>query len=372
MLLVLLGAAALLFQVRQIDVYGSERHSSEEIAAGLGDGFLERNSLYLLWKYREGAIPDALPFLSSMHIQMKSPFHLEIQVTEKELAAYIDQEGYVYFDQEGIVLEISDQLYSGLPLVTGASVGEAVLYQKLPTESSAQLRTILSLTELLSYHELNASEIRFGENMEITVYLGGVEAQLGQDEYLEEKVANLNKILPQLGGQSGVLHLESFTGRNETVSFTPSDEPADTDGSGGTGSDGNETGGDGSSDGTDGGTGSDGTDGSGDGTGSDSADGSSGGTADGTGDVSGDNTDDGSGDGTDGTDTGDDGSQDTGTVYPMVFNSSGTLVYNVHVSNGVVVDQYGNEVPGCYVNEDGNVVDAYMNVFDSSTGELIQ
>ena len=56
----------------------------------------------------------------------------------------------------------------------------------------------------------------------------------------------------------------------------------------------------------------------------------------------------------------------------MVFNSSGTLVYNVRISNGTVVDEYGNPVPGVTVNEDGNVVDAYMNVFDSATGELIQ
>ena len=56
----------------------------------------------------------------------------------------------------------------------------------------------------------------------------------------------------------------------------------------------------------------------------------------------------------------------------MVFDSSGTLVYNVHVENGTVVDENGNPVPGVTVNENGNVVDAYMNVFDSATGELIQ
>ncbi|MCD7820277.1 MAG: hypothetical protein LUH07_14715, partial [Lachnospiraceae bacterium] len=55
----------------------------------------------------------------------------------------------------------------------------------------------------------------------------------------------------------------------------------------------------------------------------------------------------------------------------MVFNSSGQLVNNVHVRNGVVVDSDGNEVPGCSVNEDGYVVDAYMNIIDPATGELM-
>ena len=375
LLLVAAAACALfLFQVRKVTVYGNSRHSSEEISAGLTEGRMMKNTLYLLWKYREGEIPDTLPFLNSLHVQMKSPSHIEVQVTEKELAGYIDKGGYVYFDREGVILEISDEVYDGIPIITGASVGDTVLYQKLPTESSAQLRTILSLTQLLSYQELKASEIRFGENMEITVFVGGVEAQLGQDEYLEEKVANLNKILPRLEGQSGILHLENFTGRNETVSFTPSSEP-DTvtdvtndasvgEGAGaGSGADGQD-----SVDGNgDAGEGS--ADGSGD-AGDGSVDGS-GDTGDGSADGSGD-TGEGNGDTGDGDTAGEEPEQDSSVIFPMVFNSSGTLVYNVHISNGIVVDQYGNQVPGVTINEDGNVVDAYMNVFDKTTGELIQ
>lgn len=56
----------------------------------------------------------------------------------------------------------------------------------------------------------------------------------------------------------------------------------------------------------------------------------------------------------------------------MVFDSSGTLVYNVHVENGTVVDANGNPVSGCSVDSDGYVVDAYMNRFDPDTGELVQ
>lgn len=343
------SCALLLFQVRKVTVYGNSRHSSEEISAGLTEGRMMKNTLYLLWKYREGEIPDTLPFLSSLHVQMKSPSHIEAQVTEKELAGYIDQSGYVYFDSDGVILEISDEVYDGIPIITGVSVGDTVLYQKLPTESSAQLRTILSLTQLLSYQELEASEIRFSENMEITVFIGGVEAQLGQDEYLEEKVANLNMILPRLEGQSGILHLENFTGRNETVSFTPSSEPdtateAADDISAGDGNDAASGGGENANDGD--------TAGEGDGS-SAGSDSTGDGSAEGDGDLP-------------------EEEQDTDVIFPMVFNSSGTLVYNVHISDGVVVDQYGNQVPGVTINEDGNVVDAYMNVFDQTTGELIQ
>lgn len=344
-------AAGFVFQVKKVTVYGNSRHSSEEISAGLCHDFLTNNTLFLLWKHREGLIPDTLPFLSSLHVQMKSPSNIEVHVTEKKLSGYIDKNDCVYFDESGTVLEITDETYEGIPLITGVSTGDVTLYQKLPTQSSAQLRTILSLTELLSYHKLDASEIRFGDNMEITVFIDGVEAELGQDEYLEEKIANLSKIIPRLEGQYGSLHLESFTGRNEMVSFTPSgsDEPQDgTDGSSSDGASGDGASGDGASDAAGAGTDTEGTSDAG-------ADGE--GAADtGEDDASGESGQE----------------ENTGTVYPMVYDSSGTLVYNVHVENGVVVDSNGNPVSGVIVNENGNVQDAYMNQFDPTTGELIQ
>ncbi len=325
----------LLFRVRKIQVYGNEHHSSEEISSGLIDDVFMKNTAYMLWKYRDGKVPSGMPYLESLHVQMKSPSQLDVHVTEKKPVAYFDKGGYVYIDEEGTVLEITDQTYDGVPIVTGAAMEDPLLYQKLPAQSSAQLRTILSLTQLLAYQGVTADEIRFGENMEITIFSGKIEIQLGQDEYLEEKIANLAKILPRLDGQSGTLHLEGFTGRNEQVPFTPSEAaPEGTDENGAAGEDGEagEGSGDGSGDGEDG-------------------------QAAGDGEGSGDGQDDGN---------------ESGTVYPMVFNSSGTLVYNVRVENGTVVDEYGNPVPGVSVNEDGNVVDAYMNVFDSATGELIQ
>ncbi len=334
------------FHVRKVEVYGNTRHSGDEIAAGLTEDFLSQNTLYLLWKYRKGTVPESLPYLEGFSIRMKSPSAVELQVTEKDVVGCIDQGDYVYFDQSGLVLEISDELFDGIPVVTGVNTDEAVLYQKLPTKSSAQLRTILSLTQLLVGQGLSAEEIRFSENMDITVYIGSVEAILGQDEYLEEKIANLRAILERLDGQeSGTLHLESFTGKNESFPFTPSDETETSDGSG------------------------DGTSGDADSSGDVTS-----GDADGTGDGVSGNAD-GAGDGATGEDGGDgadNSDDDAGAGVPiMVFNSSGTLVYNVTVVNGVAVDANGIPVDGVTVNEDGNVVDAYQNIIDPETGEVL-
>lgn len=338
-LILLVFAAVFLFQVRTVDVYGNDRHSSEEISSGLMNEMLSKNTLYLLWKYKDGEVPDTLPFLNTLQVQMKTPSHIEVVVQEKELVGYIDKGEYVYFDKSGIVLQMTDEAYLDVPIITGVGTEEPVLYKKLPTESSAQLRTILSLTQLLTYHELEAQEIRFSENMEITVFIGSIEVMLGQDEYLEEKVANLKAILNSMEGtERGILHLESFTGSTMNVTFTPSDEPVVTE------EDAAVSEGDVAED-----------------TGTDEITEGTGDTAEGT-DESGD------------TDTAEDTAEDTSSSGEpfMAFDSSGTLRYDVRVVNGQAVDSTGTPVPGCSVNEYGYVVDAYMNVIDPATGQPIQ
>ena len=353
-LLLAVLAVVFLFQAKTVTVYGNTRHTEEEIKEGLMNNILHKNTLYLQWEYRNGRVPDALPFLKSLKVSMKSPTEIEVQVVEKEPVGYLDKGEYVYFDEDGVVLELSDKEDSDYPVITGVEVDDPVLYQKLPMQSSAQLRTILSITQLLKYQELQAKEIRFGENGDITVYVGGVEALLGQDEYLEEKIANLSAILNKMGDEHGTLHLESFTGKSDLTTFTPSQETEtetelQTDAGDGTG--------DGSAD-----TG-DGT-GTASGTTGDTASGTTGDTASGTtGDEAGD-----SGDSAGDSSQADESS--SSVVIAMVFDSSGNLVYNVHVENGTVVDSNGNPVSGCSVNENGDVVDAYMNVFDGKTGEL--
>ena len=314
-----------LFQAKKIEVYGSSRHSSQEITAGLLNEVPGQNTLYLLWKYRNGTVPDTLPFLDSLEVEMKAPYHVLVSVTEKPVAGYIDQGQAVYFDSEGVVMEITDEIYGDVPVVTGASVGDAVLYQKLPTESGAQLRTMLSVLQLLDYQELSAEEIRFGENMDMTVFIGNVEVKLGQDEYLEEKIANLRSILNKMeSDDSGVLHLESFTGGTANVMFSPTEETEEIV------------------------VQEDVT-----------ADNASGGEDSENGEAS------------------EDAAEETAAEVPshnpfMAFDSNGTLRYDVRVVNGQAVDGTGTPVPGCTVNENGYVVDAYMNVIDPATGQPIQ
>ncbi|MCD7834074.1 MAG: hypothetical protein LUH00_08815 [Lachnospiraceae bacterium] len=367
-LAVLVLAGLFVFRVSNVTVSGNSRYSSEQIEEGLLTDFFSRNTLCLWWTYKDGSIPDTMPYLESMEITVNSPFSITVTVTEKELVGYFDTGSYVYFDDSGVVLEITDTIYSDIPVITGISLGEVTLYQKAPTESSSQLRTILTLLDLLDYQGLTAKEIRFSDNSEITVTIGYVDAILGQDEYLEEKVANLRVILDTMTSTTaGTLHLENVTGKNEDIVFSPSDEvieeteteteTSEDDGSEeSTAADTSTLGGaatDGSAAGT---TDSSGEDAADDDAGSDDAD--SAGTADEDSDDSADDADDAS-------------DEVVSTADVMAFNSSGQLLHHVSIQDGVVVDSSGNAVDGCYVNEDGNIVDAYQNIIDPVTGDAL-
>lgn len=390
--LLLLAAAILIiivvFQVKTVVVMGNVRRSGQEIAEDLSYDFLTQNTLFLMWKHRNGGALERLPYLSSLKLKLDSPGKITVTVTEKELVGCIyGEDQNLYFDEDGIILEISDKVYDGILAVTGVKMGEPVLYQKVPTESSAQLRTILSITQLLKYQGLSAQEIRFADNMDITVRIGNVDAALGQDEYLEEKIANLRAILEVMSDSSGTLHMENFTGKNEPVSFSEGEIPDPVIGEKSTEEE--------SSSGQEEQTEDEGQPDDGE-NGENSADDTQ---EEGGAQENGENTDDGAGDDVsvpedagvpaDGTDeaanqeagdtpdeAGDDGQeeepQDDPSTYFMVFDSSGTLRYDAHVVDGVVVDANGNPIDGCTVTEDGNVKDAYWNVIDPATGQLAQ
>ncbi len=398
--LALLVAAVLIiilvFQVKTVIINGNVRWSGQEIAEDLSYDFWTQNTLFLMWKHRNGEALERLPYLSSLKIKLDSPGKITVTVTEKELAGYVyGEDQNLYFDEDGIILDITDQVYDGVLAVTGVKMGEPVLYQKVPTESSAQLRTILSITQLLRYQELTAREIRFSDNMDITVRIGNVDAALGQDEYLEEKIANLRAILDVMSGSSGTLHMENFTGKNEPVSFSEgeipesvnkesgaeeetepesgADElPADGEGADGTGeapADGENADGAGTDEAPAGGENGDGP--------ADGEDAENTGAPaepdDGSGGADENAADGENADGQDNPEEDDGEDQpDEEPFYFMVFDSSHTLRYDAHVVDGVVVDSNGVPIDGCIVQEDGNVKDAYWNVIDPSTGQLAQ
>ena len=220
--IVCLAAAALVvvsvFRVQNVSVEGNVHYTSEEIEAMVLTDRLSYNSLYLSLKYRNKEIRD-IPFIETMSVRVDSPDSIKIRVYEKSVAGYVEYMGrYMYFDRDGIVVESSETRTEGIPQVTGIRFDHVVLYEALPVKNTDIFQEILSITQMLSKHQITTDKIYFNESNEITLYFDNIRAKLGKDN-LEEKVMRLEQILPNLSGESGVLDLQNYSEDRKNVTF---------------------------------------------------------------------------------------------------------------------------------------------------------
>ena len=220
--IVCLAAIALVvvsvFRVQNISVEGNVHYTSEEIEAMVLTDRLSYNSLYLSLKYRNREIRD-IPFIETMSVRVDSPDSITIRVYEKSVAGYVEYMGrYMYFDRDGIVVESSETRTEGIPQVTGIRFDHVVLYEALPVKNTDIFQEILSITQMLSKHQITTDKIYFNESNEITLYFDNIRAKLGKDN-LEEKVMRLEQILPNLSGESGVLDLQNYSEDRKNVTF---------------------------------------------------------------------------------------------------------------------------------------------------------
>ena len=220
--IVCLAAAALVvvsvFRVQNVSVEGNVHYTSEEIEAMVLTDRLSYNSLYLSLKYRNKEIRD-IPFIETMSVRVDSPDSITIRVYEKSVAGYVEYMGrYMYFDRDGIVVESSETRTEGIPQVTGIRFDHVVLYEALPVKNTDIFQEILSITQMLSKHQITTNKIYFNESNEITLYFDNIRAKLGKDN-LEEKVMRLEQILPNLSGESGVLDLQNYSEDRKNVTF---------------------------------------------------------------------------------------------------------------------------------------------------------
>ena len=207
-----------MFRVQNVSVEGNVHYTSEEIEAMVLTDRLSYNSLYLSLKYRNKEIRD-IPFIETMSVRVDSPDSITIRVYEKSVAGYVEYMGrYMYFDRDGIVVESSETRTEGIPQVTGIRFDHVVLYEALPVKNTDIFQEILSITQMLSKHQITTDKIYFNESNEITLYFDNIRAKLGKDN-LEEKVMRLEQILPNLSGESGVLDLQNYSEDRKNVTF---------------------------------------------------------------------------------------------------------------------------------------------------------
>ena len=209
------------YTVTNVYVEGNVHYSNEEIMDMVMSGRYGNNSLILSLKYRDKSI-EGIPFVEKMDVSVLDPHTVKIEVYEKALAGYVEYlDRYLYFDKDGIVVESSSEKTKGIPMVTGLRFDHVVLYQTLPVEDPEIFSEILSITQLVNKYNLIVDRIFFGLDNSLTLYFENVKAAFGNSGNLEEKVMELQYILPELTGKSGTLRMENYTEETKTITFEP-------------------------------------------------------------------------------------------------------------------------------------------------------
>ena len=221
-LAVILLTAALLLSVRisEITVTGNERYTKEELTQILFPDQWSRNSLFCFLRDRLQEHVQ-IPFVEDYGLVFQGLGKVEVIVYEKSVVGYVSyMSSYMYFDKDGIIVESANEALPGVPLVTGLKFGQIVLYQKLPLEKEETFQQILNLTQVLSVFELKVDRIQYGSYGDITLYLKEIEVLLGNGGNLNDKISELNDMLPQLEGRKGVLHLEDYDEADIRAGYT--------------------------------------------------------------------------------------------------------------------------------------------------------
>ncbi len=219
---IILLIVILLFAVRitDIEVSGNKRYTDEQIIDLIFDGKWSRNSAYCYYENRFKE-HKSIPFIEEYKIEFKSPTKVEVVVFEKSVVGYVSyMSSYVYFDKDGIIVESSGEQLEGVPWITGLEFGHIVLNQPLPVDDPEIFESILNLTQILSINEVSVDKINYTNYGEAQLYIGDIVVELGSEDDLNGKIAELADILPELEGLSGTLYLDTYDENNTNPTYT--------------------------------------------------------------------------------------------------------------------------------------------------------
>ena len=207
------------YKVRKVYVEGSTQYTDKEIADIVMQGTLGDNSLYLAYKYRDKGI-DNVAFIDKMDVDIVDHETIRIHVYEKALAGYIEYVGqYIYFTRDGVVAEASREKIEGIPEVRGLKLDHIVLYERLDVSDDRVFERVLDVTQLLGKYHLTVDKIYFDSIKNMTLFFGKVRVLLGGEEYTDEKIANLQVIIPRLEGKEGSIDMTSYTPDTRYTTF---------------------------------------------------------------------------------------------------------------------------------------------------------
>lgn len=213
------------FHVEKVEVIGSSHYSDEEVKEMILRGPLASNSVLAPMLYSTDNTED-VPFVDGFTVTQLNRSTIAISVKEKQPVGcirYLDS--YIYFDRTGTFIEGSLERDESVPYFDGIQVNRIVMDEELPIKGDTVLNTAVALSTIFQKNEMIPDHIQFDESYQISLLYDDITVMLGKDEFLEDKMARVIAILPQISGKKGILHVESVTDSVKTITFEEEVEP---------------------------------------------------------------------------------------------------------------------------------------------------
>ena len=212
-LLAIVFAPTIFFQVSKINVTGDTRYTSEQLikSTGVKQGDI---MFFLDTKQIAADLKDEYPYLDTVKLRRKLPSTLQIEVSDRTAALSIEQNGkYLILDMSGKVLEKTKSAAKGTAKVTGVPMKGLHVGDAVDEDKYGKAASVMKLLELTDQYGMKkhiktidvekAYDVRVTYDKRYTILLGALE-----ESNLEHKIQFLKAILkePSLP-ESGVIDL---------------------------------------------------------------------------------------------------------------------------------------------------------------------
>ena len=224
-LAIVITTVLFLFYTRKIEMKGlnmtTDKQMNEFISGDIGN----KNTLYSYFKmnYFDCDLP---PAVESVKVSLKRPWHMVLDVKEKNIEAYVNYKNkYLCFDSDGTAIYISPYPLEECTYIEGMKIDEksVKLGKILPVDDEDVFEKIVDISRITEKYNLNPDRI-VCEKGSINLYFGPVEVMLGKGNY-EIRIAQLPPILEEMqenySDETGTLHLENFNNSDNSVRFVP-------------------------------------------------------------------------------------------------------------------------------------------------------
>ena len=220
LLIITAGFAYFLCPIKEVKVEGTDLYTAKEIQEYILDDEYSTNAVYATVKNKLFPKGDA-EFIDSFQVKMTGMHSIKIICNEKKILGYVvgDDGKYIYFNYNGKIVEISETFVDrGYMKVEGVSCESPEIGSKLSI-GKTQMGYLSSLIKILHKNDLMPNVVSYDEEGRIVLSYDEYNISLGSSVYLEEKIDRAMRIIPQLDGRRGTIHLENYSSASTDIIF---------------------------------------------------------------------------------------------------------------------------------------------------------